>query len=138
MFAHIEKVYGTIPSSESGLCGRSSASISSWIGPVTSTPGTGCGVSAGTSAETSAGTVSSASTAVNGSAHSQQSLQRLHRAQRWFRQVSLVQYAQISEDGSRQMLHAKTTVPAVIFSPASVPAMKADEAICPGSAALLG
>ena len=39
--------------------------------------------------------------------HWQQSLQRWHLGQRWFSQVSLVQYTQISVEGSPQMLHAK-------------------------------
>jgi hypothetical protein len=40
--------------------------------------------------------------------HSQQSLQRRQRAQRWLSQASFVQYTQISVDGSLQMLHWKT------------------------------
>ncbi|HEY4363207.1 MAG TPA: hypothetical protein VGN17_19715 [Bryobacteraceae bacterium] len=41
------------------------------------------------------------------SSQPQQSLQRLHFSQRWFVQASLVQWTQISVDGSPQMLHAK-------------------------------
>jgi hypothetical protein len=49
--------------------------------------------------------------------HWQQSLQRWHFSQRWFWQVSLVQYTQISVEGSPQMLHAKATVSLTDSSP---------------------
>ena len=42
--------------------------------------------------------------------HWQQSLQRRHFGQRWFSQVSLVQYTHSSVEGSPQMLHAKVVV----------------------------
>jgi hypothetical protein len=42
--------------------------------------------------------------------HWQQSLHRRHFGQRWLSQTSLVQYTQISVEGSSQMLHAKVVV----------------------------
>jgi hypothetical protein len=39
------------------------------------------------------------------SSHSQQSLQRRHRVQRWLSQASFVHQTQIRELGSPQMLH---------------------------------
>src|SRR5581483_9431269 len=44
----------------------------------------------------------------NGTSHSQQSLHRLQRSQRWLAQVSFVQKAQISVEGSPQMLQINT------------------------------
>jgi hypothetical protein len=51
------------------------------------------------------------------SSHWQQSLQRWHFSQRWFGQASLVQYTQISVDGSPQMLQAKVTGSFIEVSP---------------------
>ena len=57
--------------------------------------------------------------------HSQQSLQRKHRSQRWFRQVSLVQRAHIRVDSSSQMAQANGITdyfffPVVLFGGGSV------------------
>lgn len=49
-------------------------------------------------------------TAVSGTSHSQQSLQRAHRVHRWFSHASLVQYTQIAVEDSPQMLQAKVRV----------------------------
>ena len=48
--------------------------------------------------------------------HWQQSLHRWHFGQRWLSQTSLVQYTQISVEGSSQMLHAKVVVSLTIPS----------------------
>src|SRR5579862_2157888 len=65
-------------------------------GAAASTTGGGGG---STCSATGAG---AASAAVRGTSHSQQSLHRRHRMQRWFEQVSLVQYTQMSVEDSLQ------------------------------------